>query len=329
MANITDKIIFKPRNKYNHIPNTKKEYDAIIIGLGVAGYASAMYASRLGLKVLLIGEQPGGTLALTGRVENYPGFVSIDGQVLTELLENHAMDYDVDMDIDIVEEIIKTKKGFNVSLGKKRYKTKTIILATGANIKKLGIKGEKEFFGKGVGYCALCEAAYIKGKDVAVVGGGDGAVKESILVSEYAKKVYIINNEKEVHPEKQNQKNLSEKVKKGIIEVINSNEVVEISGKQKVEKIILKNKYKDKKELNVKGIFVYIGHVPKSKLAKKIGVKLNKRKEVIVNNCCETNVKGFFAAGDVTNTDWKQAIIGVSQGVTVAYYAYNYLQNLK
>ncbi|MDD5086973.1 MAG: FAD-dependent oxidoreductase, partial [Candidatus Nanoarchaeia archaeon] len=184
MANkITEGIIFHSRSRYNHIPNPKTDYDSIIIGLGVAGYASAMYGSRLGLKVLLIGEQPGGTLALTGRVENYPGFVSIDGQKLTELLENHAMDYDVDMDIDIVDDIIKIKKGFKVVAGKKCYKTKTITIATGAKVKKLNVKGEEEFFGKGVGYCALCEAAYIKGKDVAVVGGGDGAVKEATLIT--------------------------------------------------------------------------------------------------------------------------------------------------
>lgn len=322
--NMKKGIVFEPRNKYTHTPNTKIEYDLIVIGMGVAGYASSMYASRLGLKVLLIGEQPGGTLALTGKVENYPGFVSIEGQTLTDLLENHAMDYDVDIDIAIVDDLILTKKGFEVVTGNKKYSTKTIVLATGAQVKKLGVKGEEEFFGRGMGYCALCDATFIKGKTVAVAGGGDSAVKEAILVTEYAKKVYIINNEKELHPEHHNQKILEEKIKQGKIEVINNNEIKEITGSYKVEKIILKKEVNGSKELEVEGLFVYIGHTPKSELAKKIGVKLNEKGEVIINNHSETNIKGFFAAGDVTNINWKQAITGVSQGVTASYYAYNY-----
>jgi len=326
---ITKGIVFEPRNNYLHKPNENKEYDLIIIGLGVTGYASAMYASRLGLKVLIIGEQPGGTLALTGRVENYPGFVSIEGQKLTDLLENHAMDYDVDMDIAIVDNIERKKSGFKVISGNKKYSTKTIILATGAKVKKLGVKGEEEYFGKGVDYFEVCDAAFIKGKTVAVAGGGDSAVKEAILVTEYAKKVYIINNEKELHPEHHNKKILDEKIEQGQIIVINYNEITEITGREKVETIILKNEFDESKELSVEGIFVYVGHEPKSELAKKVGVKLNDKQEVIINNHSETNIKGFFASGDVTNIDWKQAIIGVSQGVTASYYAYQYIQETK
>jgi len=326
---ITQGIVFKPRNNYTHKPSNDQEYDLIIIGLGVAGYASAMYASRLGLKVLLIGEQPGGTLALTGRVENYPGFVSIEGQKLTDLLENHVMDYDVDMDIAIVDYIERKENEFNVISGNKKYSSKTIVLATGAQVKKLRVKGEEEFFGKGVDYCALCDAAFIKGKTVVVAGGGDSAVKEAILVTEYAKKVYIINNEKETHPEHHNKKVLDDKIKQGQVIVVNNNEITEITGRKKVEKIILKNEFDGSKELSVEGIFVYIGHKPKSELAKKIGVKLNDKKEVIINNHSETNIKGFFASGDVTNIDWKQAIIGVSQGVTASYYAYQYILKIK
>ncbi|MBR9691208.1 FAD-dependent oxidoreductase [Candidatus Woesearchaeota archaeon] len=326
---ITEGIVFESRHKYKHEPDQNKEYDTIIIGVGVAGYSSAMYASRLGLKVLMIGEQPGGTLALTGRVENYPGFVSIEGQKLTELLENHALDYDVDYLIDVVDKIKKENGFFKVFSEKKVFSTKTIILATGAQVKKLGVKGEEEFFGKGVDYCALCDAAFIKGKTIAVAGGGDSAVKEAILVTEYAKKVFIINNEKELHPEHHNQMILDEKVKQGKIEVINDNEIVEIKGKEKVDTLILKKEYQKNKELSVQGLFVYIGHIPKSELAKQIGVKLNKNQEVIIDAHSETNIKGFFAAGDVTNLDWKQAIIGVSQGVTAAYYAYQHIKKLE
>jgi thioredoxin reductase (NADPH) len=319
-----ENIIFEPRNKYSHKADKKKIYDCIIIGTGVAGYASAMYGARLGMKMLLIGEIPGGTLGLTGTVENYPGFVSINGQKLVQLLENHAMDYDVDHLIELVDKISKQKKLFIIKAGKENYKSKTVILATGAKIKKLGVIGEEEFFGRGVDYCALCDATHIKGKIAAIAGGGDSAIKEAILLTEYAKKVYIINNEKKIHPEMINLKKVNELIKKKKIEIINNNEILEIRGKDHMNKVILKNKYKGKNELFIEGLFIYVGHIPKSELAKSIGVKLNNKKEIIINQNSETNVLGFFAAGDVTNIDWKQAIIGVSQGVNASYYAYNY-----
>ncbi len=300
------------------------EYDTIIIGTGIAGYAAGMYAARLGLKVLLIGETPGGTLALTGKVENYPGFISIDGQELTDKLEKHAKKYDVETITDIVDQIKKDKDSFLVRSGDRFFSSKTVILATGTETKKLNIKGEKEFFGNGVSYCALCDADFIKGKIVAVAGGGDAAVKEALLCTEHAKKVYIINNEKELHPEEPHKKVLNEKIKEGKIEVINDNEILEIKGKKEVETLLLKKEFKGKKELLVQGLFIYIGNVPRSELAKMINAKLNSKGEVIVNENCETNLKGFFAAGDVTNKEWKQAILAASQGVTAAYYAYNY-----
>lgn len=326
---ITENVVFEPRHGFNHNPDLNKEYDIIIIGMGVAGYACGMYASRLGLKVLIIGEQPGGSLALTGKVENYPGFVSINGQKLMEFLENHALDYPVDIDISIVDSVTKKNKGFKIFSGKKVYTSRTVVLATGAELKKLGVKGEEEFFGNGVAYCALCDASFIKGKTVVVAGGGDSAVKEAVLVSEYAKKVYIINKSKELHPEDYNKKVLDENIKKGIIEVVNNNEITEISGNKKVEKVILKNKHSEVYELRVQGVFVYVGQKPRSEIAEKIGVKLNEKSEVIIDSHSQTNIPGFFAAGDVTNTDWKQAIIGVSQGVSAAYYAYQYIQRTK
>lgn len=323
-------MIFEPRKRYSHIPDKNKLYDCIIIGSGAAGYSAAMYSARLGMKTLIVGEVPGGTIALTGTVENYPGFVSIDGQMLAQLLENHAMDYDIDMVTDIVENINygNSEKIFTVSLEKKSFRSKTIILATGADVKKLGVRGEDEFFGKGVSYCALCDATSIKGKIVAVAGGGDSAVKEAALLAEYARKVYIINNEKDVHPEFSNSMLLKEMVRKGKIEVISGIEITEIKGRKRIESVVLSRKYKGKEELALGGLFIYIGRLPKSELAKMLGVKLNDTGEVIVNSNSETNVPGLFAAGDVTNTEWKQAIIGVAQGVSAAYHAYKFIKNL-
>ncbi len=326
MPNTKEKIIFESRNNYDHKPNESIVYDTIIVGTGVAGLASAMYAARLGLKTLIIGEVPGGTIALTGTVENYPGFVSIDGQKLAQLMENHAMDYDVDTLIDIVEKIsVKRKEMFTVHLEKKAFNSKTIILATGTKVRKLGVPGEKEFFGKGVYYCALCDAHHVKNKVIAVIGGGDSAVKEANLLTEYAKKIYIINNEEKLHPEFSNSKKLHENIQKNKIEVINSIEVKEIKGKDRVEKVVFNKPYKGSTELKLEGVFIYIGLIPLSKLADDAGITLNQKGEVIINQNSETNIQGFYAIGDVTNTNLKQAIIGVSQGVTAAYHAHEYI----
>jgi len=326
MPNTKEKIIFEPRNNYNHEPDESILYDIIIIGTGVTGLASAMYAARLGLKTLVIGEMTGGTIALTGTVENYPGFVSIGGQKLAQLIENHAMDYDVDILTDIVEKIsVKGKEMFTVHLEKKEFNSKTIIFATGTKVKKLGVPGEEEFFGKGVYYCALCDAHHVKDKIIAVIGGGDSAVKEANLLTEYAKKIYIINNEEKIHPEFSNSKKLQEHINQGKIEVINSIEVKEIKGKDRVEKVVFNKPYKGSTELELGGLFVYIGVTPLSKLADDAGINLNDKGEVIINQNSETNIPGFYAVGDVTSTELKQAIIGVSQGVTAAYYAYKYI----
>jgi thioredoxin reductase (NADPH) len=321
-------IVFEPRRKLNHKPDSHINYDTIIIGSGVAGLAAAMYSARLGLKTLVTGELPGGTLALSGAVENYPGFVSIDGQKLTQLLHNHAMDYDVHFLTDRVDRISKAKAYktiFLVQSGKKSFRAKTIILATGSQVKKLNVPGEDEFFGKGVDYCALCDATFYKGKIVAVVGGGDSAVKEANLLTAYARKVYIINNEENLHPEHSNEKILQEHIRKGRIEAVNSNGVKEIRGTSRVEKIILNTSHNGASELRVDGVFIYIGHTPLSQLAKMVGVKLNKTGEVMINRNSETNVPGFLAAGDVTDLDWKQAIMAAAQGVAAAYHVYGYL----
>jgi thioredoxin reductase (NADPH) len=325
-----DEIIFEPRKEYAHKPNQNATYDAIIIGLGIAGLSAAMYAARLGLKVLAIGEMEGGTITLTGPVENYPGFVSIKGQTLAKLIENHAMDYDVDVLVDRIDRIARGSGKnalFSVHSGKKSFPGRAVILATGVEPKKLGIEGETRFLGNGVSYCALCDLTLVKGKNAVVVGGGDSAVKEANLLAHYAKKVFIVNNEPALHPEKPNMDKAQDYVKKGKITIINSNELLEIGGTRRVEKAVLKNPFQGKRELEVDWVFIYVGHSSASALAKGLGAALNKKDEVIVNRDCETNIPGFYAAGDVTDLDWKQAIVGAAQGVTAAYRAYKYVSD--
>jgi len=317
-------FILTPRTIYNFKPQEKIVYDAIIIGTGIAGFSAAMYAARLGLKVLVVGEMTGGKITLTESIENYPGFVSINGLKLAELIENHAKDYDIDILIDIVEKISRKKGNLYVAYTtKKRFTGKTIIIATGTIEKKLDVHGEKEFTGNGVSYCAICDATTTKNKIVAVVGGGDSAVKEANLLAKYAKKVYIINNEPKLHAEAHHLNSLDNNVQKNKIKVINSAKIISINGKSSVESItFIKNNQTS--SVPVDWIFIYVGQMPKI-IGKEIGIKTNKNNEIIVNVNCETNVKGAYAAGDVTSNSWKQAIIAAAQGVTAAFSAYNYI----
>ncbi len=321
-------LILKPR-KYDYTPNEKIIYDMIVIGGGVVGLSAAMYAGRLNLKTLVIGELIGGTITLTELIENYPGFTSITGPELARLIENHAKDYDIDLLSDKVQKVeinkSKQKKYFKVFAKNKIFSSKTILFATGTKVRKLEVPGEKEFSGKGVSYCVLCDGPLFKNKIVGIVGGSDSAVKEAVLLTEYAKKVYIIYRGEKVHPEPPNQKRMEQKIKQGKIEIINNANVIKIQGNKMINNVIFDRPYKGKKEFELQGLFIYAGHIPLSDLAKNIKVKINKKREIIINKNSETNIPGVYAAGDVADTEWKQAITGVAEGIKAAYYAHEYI----
>lgn len=333
MKSKKDNIILEPRRKFDYTPDPKIFYDFLIIGGGVAGLAAAMYAGRLNLKTLLIGNLVGGTITLTDVVENYPGFISIDGPGMGKLFENHAKDYDIDLLSGKVEKIEIHKKDqqrhFEVLTKDKTFFAKTILIATGTEIKKLGVPGEKELSGKGVSYCALCDGPLFRGKIVGVVGGSDSAVKEANLLTEYAKKVYIIYRKEKPRGEPVNQKKMEEKIKQGKIEIINNTNIKEIKGDKIIQKVVFDKPYKGKKEFELGGLFIYIGSIPLSNLAKPLKVKLNKNGEICINKNSETNIKGVYAAGDITDMEWKQAITGVAEAVKAAYYASGYIADGK
>ncbi len=310
-----------------------QKYDFLILGAGGTGLASAMYAARLGLKTLVLGtshgtELPiGGVITTTDIVENFPGFAKISGIELTKKLEEQARSYKL---VTIREErALETKKGkncFYVKTDKNNYMTKAILFATGTKWRKLEIPGAQEFENHGISYCALCDGPLFKNRIIAVVGGGDSAVKEALLLSTYAKKIYLIARNK-IRPEPVNLEKLKKNKK---IEVIENTNVKEIKGNSVVKSILLDKLHKGKKELNVRGVFVAIGHIPLSDLAKNAGVKLNDKQEIMINHeTAETNVRGIFAAGDVTDTKFKQLITGVAEGCTAAYYAYEYITKNK
>jgi thioredoxin reductase (NADPH) len=311
-----------------------KEYDFLIVGAGVAGLAAAMYGARLGMKTLCLGttsssELPiGGVITTTNVVENYPGFIRLTGTELAEKIQKHAESYElVTLKDEKVKEIEKRKKDFYVKTEKDEYSCKTILFATGTKWKKLEVKGSKEFENKGVAYCALCDAPLYRNKEVAVVGGSDSAAKDALLLAEHVKKVYIIYRGENIRPEPINMKRVLENKK---IEIINKANILEIKGKNFVESVILDREYNGSNELKLQGVFVAIGHIVLSELAEKIGVELNEKKEIKMNHkTSETNIEGVFAAGDVGDKPFKQAITGVAEGCTAAYSAFEYLKKAK
>lgn len=312
----------------------KNEYDFLIIGGGGTGLAAAMYSARMGMKTLVLGfthgtELPvGGVITTTNIVENYPGFKKLTGQELAKKLEEHARSYDlVEIKNEKATDVKKTKEGFFIKTNKGEYFGKTILFATGTKWRKLDVPGSNEFENKGVSYCALCDGPLFKNKTIAVVGGSDSAAKDALLLAEHAKKVYIIYRGDEIHPEPINMERIKKNKK---IEVVNKTNVTEIKGGEFMESVILDKPHKGKKELEFQGIFIAIGHVALSDLAKKIGVKTNDKGEIIIDHkTSETSVRGVFAAGDVTDKPFKQLITGVADGCTAAYSAYEHINGGK
>ncbi|MEK6841107.1 MAG: FAD-dependent oxidoreductase, partial [Nanoarchaeota archaeon] len=268
----------------------------------------------------------GGVITLTEVVENYPGFIKLTGSELAENIRKHALDYkdNVSIEEDLVLDVKKYGNCFSVSTKSgKKYLTKTVLFATGTKWRKLQMKGAKEFESKGVHYCSLCDGALFKNKIVAVIGGSDSAAKEALLSSEYAKKVYIIYRGEKIRPEPINEERI--KRNKKIIVITNTN-ILEIKGGKFVTHVVLDKKYNRSNILMLDGVFGAIGSDPLSGLAKKLGVKINDKKEIIINHATsETNVKGVYAAGDVGDKEFKQAITGVAEGVTATYSAYKYI----
>ena len=310
-------------------------YDVIIIGAGVTGLAAAMYAGRLNLQTLVLGDSSSnelpicGVITLTEVVENYPGFKRLTGPELAEKIRDHALEYKDKVEIkkEKVTEVLKTSKEGMCFLVKSdennEYWAKSIIIATGTKWKKLPMKGALEFEGKGTHYCVLCDGYAYKNKVAAVIGGSDTAAKEALLLTEYASKVYMIYRGDKIRPEPVNEERVKKNKK---IEVILNTNVLEIKGDKFVNQVILDKPYKGSTNLKLDGVFGAIGNIPLSDLAKSLGVKINEKGEIITDHHdSSTNVKGIFAAGDVVDTEFKQAITGVAEGVIAAHSAYKFV----
>ncbi|MFW6013698.1 MAG: NAD(P)/FAD-dependent oxidoreductase [Nanoarchaeota archaeon] len=297
-------------------------FDTVIVGGGLAGYGAALYAGRFKMKSVILSKDTGGTINWAHVVDNYPGIPNIEGIDLADKIKEHALKFGTGLKLEEVENLKKEGENFRIKTNKAEYLTRTVIIVTGRERKKLGIPGEEELHGNGVHTCAICDAFLYKGKNVAVVGGSDSAAKEALVLSEHAKKVYIIYRREKIRAEP----TLYEMVTKTEnIEIINNTNVTQAKGEGRLSHVILDNPYNGSNELPLDGLFIDVGYVPLNELARTIGVKENPKGEIVVDKMNRTNVDGVFAAGDVTDIEFKQAITSVAEGAKAAYMAFNHL----
>lgn len=299
-------------------------HDVIIIGAGAAGLTAATYACRKMLKTLIVSYDIGGQTSLTNNIENYPGTGAMPGPALMERFKNEAVGFGAELKMGKVVKVEKLKeKLFRIALDTgENYESKALILAYGKVSRELGIPGEKKFMGRGVSTCVTCDAPFFRKRDVAVVGGGNSAVEGVLELAEIANKVYLIHRKDSFRADEITVKKLKER--KNIIQELNS-VVREIKGNKNVESVVIESlKTKKTKEHKVDGIFIEIGYVVDTKMVAHL-VKLNEAGEVIKNDRGETSCKGIFAAGDVTNTAYKQTVISAGEGATAALQCYSYL----
>jgi thioredoxin reductase (NADPH) len=293
----------------------KEVYDLIIVGSGPAGLSAAVYAARYKLKTLVIGQIPGGMAAEAYEICNLISYQKIRGFDLSIKMKTHVEMLGIEIVPAMVTSIEK-KDLFEVNTQKKKYFSKKLLLAMGSKKRKLNIKDENKFLGKGISYCATCDAAFFRDKIVTVIGGSDVALTAALLLSEFAKKVYLSYRQKEffraeptwIDAVKNNDK----------IEVIFNSNVVELIGENFLEKI----KLDTGRFLDSNGLFIEIGSFPNSKIASNLGIK-TENGFIVVNKEQKTNIKGIFAAGDITNNNLKQIITAAAEGAVAATQAYH------
>ncbi len=305
--------------------NQNKIYDLIIVGAGPAGLGASIYASRYKLNHLVIGEEIGGQVTEASAIENYAGFESISGRELMERFQKQAESLGAEILQSSVKNIKLENDIFAVHVdGERDYKAKTIILALGMKPRKLNIPGERELIGKGISYCATCDAMFFRGKEVAVIGGGDAAATAAIHLAEFVKKVYIFHRKETTwNPSRETELKKNEK-----IELRCCQNIVEVKGKDKMSSLIYQDEKEKKHEMPMEGLFVEIGSVPGIELARQLGVKSDEQDYIIVDQTQATNIAGVYAAGDVTtgSNKFRQIIVAVAEGAVAAGSAYHQLK---
>ncbi len=297
--------------------------DIAIIGLGPAGIGAGIYAVRGGLKTKAFDMGiPGGQILNTELVDNYPGFRSISGPELAGKLEEHAKELGLEMLMERISSIRLDGKYRILKGDKAEYKAKSVIIATGGTPRKLGIPGEAELAGRGVSYCAVCDGPFFRGKNVAVIGGGDAAVEESVYLSKIASSVTIIHRRGELRASKAVQ---DKAFAKDNISFVWNTVPEAINGEAKVEKLILKNvKTGEKSEIKTEGVFIYIGFLPNTSMFRDI-LELDAEGHIVVGSGMESSVPGIYAVGDVRAGSFKQIGTSIGDGITAELSIEEYL----
>ena len=302
-------------------------YDVLIIGLGAAGYTAAIYTARYKLKTFIVGAEDGGMGLTAAEVGNWPGIIDIKGPDLMENFKKHAVSFEeVTLKIARVTQLEKTGNHFTMTLQSgEKIEGKTIILATGSKKRHLGVKGEEEFSGKGVTYCATCDAFFYRGKDVAVIGGGDSAVEGAAIAAQVAKTVYLIHRRNAFRAEPYWVDRV--KARPNVRFVLERN-VLEIFGDAKVKGVKLDTPWEGSDTIAVDGVFIEVGSIPSIGLATSLGAKLDPKGFIAVTPDQHTSAPGLFAAGDNTNESnyFAQFTTAAGEGAVAANGVFTFLQ---
>jgi len=302
-----------------------KIYDLIIIGGGPAGITAGIYAARKKIKILLIAKDFIGQIGKTNEVDNYPGFSKISGLDLMKKFEEHLKKFSFEIKKQKVIKVGKIQQGFAVKTEEKEeFLTKTIIVATGRDPRPLEAEGEKEYIGRGVSYCSICDGPFFQNKAVAVIGGGNSGFEAALDLVKYAKRIFIFEKSEKIIADEV-LRDRAKKEKK--IEIHTNTEIKKIEGNNKVQDLIYQDlKTRKTYQVPTDGVFIQIGSIPATGFLKDL-VEFNQTDEIKVDfETCATSCSGIWAAGDVNNGEWKQIIIAASDGARAALAVYEYLQ---
>jgi thioredoxin reductase (NADPH) len=307
----------------------KTDRDVIIVGAGAAGLTAAQYAARANLNTLLLEElAPGGQCLIIDNLENYPGFPDpLPGIELSQKFEEQARNFGAEIQTSSVQSVSKRGKLFSVDTDNGPLTTPTVIVATGAKHKKLGIPGEEEFSGRGVSYCATCDGPFFKGKRMLVTGGGDAACDEAMFLAKLTDQVIMVHRRDRFRA----QRSLAERtLNNPNIEVRWNTEAKVIRGDGKVGEVVLwRNDKEEDYTEKVEAVFVFIGSIPQTQTVKALDVRMDDAGYIITNQRMETSVAGLYAVGDVRSTPFRQLVVAAGEGAIAAHAASQHIDELK